>query len=166
LPPSLQAGGQGFESPHVHQSFAERSIIYAFGYSVSFSIWLYLGPIKRSSTLSCELHKNRPGTRRYNSEYRGLHCHHSSASAARWRRTTESQNTIDNPLAGMTKCRSELGIAPSPMGIYGIDIPDSFLHPFPHFSRSRISPLLKHGQFVCALGAQRRACGCGGLRVV
>jgi hypothetical protein len=45
------------------------------------------------------------------------------------------------------------------MGIYGIDLPDSFLRPFPHFSRSRISPLPAHRQFLFASRARRQASG-------
>jgi hypothetical protein len=78
----------------------------------------------------------------------------------------QAQKSIDNPHAGMTEFRSELGIAPSPMGIYGIAVPDSFLHLYPHFSWSCISPFLEHRQSLFAHRAQRRARGSGGRNAV
>jgi len=57
----------------------------------------------------------------------------------------------------MTKFRSELGITPSPMGIHGIDVPDSYPHLYPHFSRSCVSPPLAPRQFICASRAEHRA---------
>src|SRR5208337_46474 len=59
----------------------------------------------------------------------------------------------------MTEFRSELGITPSPMGIYGIAVPDSYLHLFPHLSRSSLSRLLARRQFVCLCRAGRQASG-------
>lgn len=43
------------------------------------------------------------------------------------------------------------------MGIYGIAVPDSYLHLYPHFSRSCVSPLLAPRQFLCASRADHRA---------
>jgi len=57
----------------------------------------------------------------------------------------------------MTEFRSELGIAPGHMGIYGIAVPDSYLHLFPHFSRSCFSRLLARQQFLCASRAKQQA---------
>jgi hypothetical protein len=57
----------------------------------------------------------------------------------------------------MTEFRSELGIAPSPMGIYGIAVPDSYPHLIPHFSRSSVSPLPARRQFLCASMTEQQA---------
>jgi hypothetical protein len=59
----------------------------------------------------------------------------------------------------MTEFRSELGIAPSPMGIYGIAVPDSYLHLFPHFSRGSLSRPLPRRQCLCLCRTGRQASG-------